>query len=775
MRLFVTFVLILCSAISALAQQQSPLNLVSSSGGRLSKDGNAMFYRPVYEHNQSTLSADSGYIYEDEDGKQFFEAFGNVIITQPSGTVIYSDKLHYDAAYEFATLTNNVRMVDDGGVLTTHHLTYDMRRGQGTYTKGGRIVNQGDTITSQNAYYFERTKDTYFRNKVVVRTPDMQIYTDTMRYNSGERETYFYGPTDLKANDGGNLYTEKGHYNTASGLAHFSLNNLYTEESRFLKSDSLFYDRANGFGEAFRNVVFVDTADNFFAYGGYGKYSQEDESITMTDKPLVISVVKDSVKTDSTERTSALTPEDSVSQPAALTADSLEEKEILKDENQNNVQESVEKNQKDSLPDAHFHQKTDSIYLTADTLFSKMIFLKDYEPLELNLDRDGGELIVEEEDFVDDTMFSEGDDLQIGETIGDEVSLDPESTDLAKDFQIEEEKTEEPIKKDKITIPKTVQDTSQKTLSAIEKTVKEDESLRKDAEMPSTAKTDSLMSSVMTSLQTPKLPKDSLETPSDTTKTRILKAYKNVRLFKSDLQAVADSAYYGEADSMFRFFGSPMIWAEGSQISADTIFMQVKNEQLDNALLLENAFMVNAVLDTVKFNQLKGKKITAFFTNNEIELIYVDGNAENLIFSTNEKANVVTEMFHDRSGRIKIVMKDNEILRYTSIRKIDQKVYPLKMVNQDNEILPGFVWKPQDRPKSKEDLLNRSRNKESQTETAVSEGESTENPDEGKEKETKTEEIQEFGDETENTSTEVEKEEVEEETTTEEENESNES
>lgn len=719
-----------------------------------------MFYRPVYEHNQNTLSADSGYIYEDESGKQFFEAFGNVIITQPSGTVIYSDKLHYDATYEFATLTNNVRMVDDGGILTTHHLTYDMRRGQGTYTKGGRIVNQGDTITSQNAYYFENTKDTYFRNKVVVRTPDMQIFTDTMRYNSNLRETYFYGPTDLKANDGGNLYTEKGRYNTASGLAHFSLNNLYTEESRFLKSDSLFYDRANGFGEAYNNVVFVDTADSFFAYGGYGKYNQEDESITMTEKPLVITVVKDSAKTDSTGLKSEISPMDSISQTDDLVADSLNKTKIPEERDLDTAITSKEKKQKDSLPDTHFHQETDSIYLTADTLFSKMVLLKDYEPLVLNLDRDGGELIVEEEDFGDDTIFSDGDDLNTDETVNEdgEVSLDTENTDLEKGLQIvEDEKVEDLVKKEtnKIIVPKTLQDTSKKTFTTIEKTVKEDESLRKDAEMPSTAKTDSLMSSVMATLQAPKTPKDSLETTSDTTKTRILKAYQNVRLFKSDLQAVADSAYYGEADSMFRFFGDPMIWAEGSQISADTIYMQVKNEQLDNALLLENAFMVNAVLDTVKFNQLKGKKITAFFTNNEIELIYVDGNAENLIFSTNEKAKIVTEMFHDRSGRIKIVMKNNEILRYTSVRKIDQKVYPLKLVNQDNEILPGFLWKPQDRPTSKEDLLNRSRKKEQQGESLSVDESSNSSEDEKKNentefsKEKEVEENQEFGEETE--------------------------
>lgn len=711
-----------------------------------------MFYRPVYEHNQNTLSADSGYIYEDENQQQFFEAYGNVIITQPSGTVIYSDELHYDAAKEFAILTNNVKMVDDNSVLTTHYLTYDMRRKQGTYTTGGRIINQVDTITSQNAYYFENTQDAYFRNKVVVRTPDVQIYTDTMRYNSDLRETYFYGPTDLKGNDGGNLYTEKGRYNTETGIAHFSLNNLYTEETRFLKSDSLYYDRQSGIGEAYRNVVFVDTADSFFAYGEYGKYNQKDESITMTDKPLVVSVVKDSVQENNVHVSDTLQMSDTIPQDS----NEIQEKPIS-DEEEKALADSVSQNkvQTDSLAPPKMQERIDSIYLTADTLYSKMIYLKDYKALNLNLDRGGGDLdIDEEEDYGDDDFFDD-DEGEIKAEFEVEKE-EPEDTEPEEENKSEEKKDggEEELREENIELKiqkdeRDIQDTSRHKViekitkielpsdtiktdsTTIEKSVVEDEALRERVEMPSTAKTDSLMSSVLLSLQTPDSSADVSQSPSDTLKTRILKAYHNVRLYKSDLQAVADSAYYGEADSMFRFFGEPMIWAEGSQISADTIYMQVKNEQLDNALLLQNAFMVNAVLDTVKFNQLKGRKMTAFFANNQMDLLYVDGNAENLIFSADDKAGIITEMFHDRSGRIKIEMQGNEILRYTSIRKIDQKVYPIKMVNQDNEILPGFIWKPQDRPKSKDDLLNRSRKKEISEEVPNT---SSETQQEGKEK-----------------------------------------
>jgi len=54
-------------------------------------------------------------------------------------------------------------------------------------------------------------------------------------------------------------------------------------------------------------------------------------------------------------------------------------------------------------------------------------------------------------------------------------------------------------------------------------------------------------------------------------------------------------------------------------------------------------------------------------------------------------------------------MEDRKIIDYTTIKKVDQKVYPFALVTQENEILPGFSWRPQDRPKSKEDLLNRKR------------------------------------------------------------------
>jgi len=728
---------------------QEELRLISSRYSTIIDQHGFSSIHPVYAHKGNTLSADSGIIYEDEIGRQFFEAFGNVVITQPSGTIIYADRLHYDADPQIATLTNNVRMVDANSVLTTNHLIYKMRDKIGNYTGGGRIISKEDTITSKTAYYFENTQDAYFRNQVVVRTPDVKIYTDTMRYNSNQRMTYFFGPTNIKGNSGENLYTEKGNYHTEAGIANFNKNNLYTEGTRFLKGDSLYYDRETGIGKAYRNVVFVDTLDKFHAYGGYGLYNQADESITMTDKPLIIMVVENDSTSAAPADSTAITPSDS-STMVPVDAVDTEPKVNNEEELETQTTEAEIKTEEERLVGADSIQmeppadtvKIDSVYMTADTLYSRMIMLRDYNALDFKLDRSGGEIETDEDiDYGDEEDYGPDDNGTAPENttsssdttqaVMDGVSIDSisvegiidsipldsvqrDSVETALTKKIAEESTIQklaPIKKPQADTTKKAGVVKEAARADIARSMAQDSVLRQEAIIPLETTADSLINQAIAVAQTPDtIFKDtSDEAYLDTARTRIVKAYYNVRMFKSDLQAVADSVYYGMADSMFRFMGSPMIWAEGSQISSDTIYMQIQNQRMDNALLINNAFMVNAVLDTVKFNQLKGRKITAFFANNSIDRMYVDGNAENLVFSTNDKTNRITEMFHDRGARIKIKMEGKKIIDYTTIRKVDQKVYPFKQVTQENEVLPGFVWRPQDRPKSKEDMMNRKR------------------------------------------------------------------
>jgi len=728
-----TLIVLILTALTVQAQKQDELKLLSSSHIITGKNGNVVFYRPVYEHVGSTLSSDSGYLHNDKLGRQFFEAYGNVIITQPDGTQIFSNKLHYEAAMQLATLTGAVRMVStSGSILTTDHLVYNMRSKIGNYYSGGRILSGSDTITSQRATYFENTGESYFNQKVVVRSTNVKVYTDSMKYNGNTRITDFYGPTNMKGNKGENLYTEKGRYHMATGQAYFSKNNLYTEGTKFLKGDSLFYDRQVGIGKAVKNVVFVDTLDKFYAYGGYGLYNGKNESITMTDKPLVVSVVKkDSTKKDSVSSFS----------PVQQKSEKELKKEEQKDKEKNNKTEiAANKDSKKSLTenknvigkDENLKEKAemDSVFMTADTLFSQMIFRRDYIARDFKLDREGG--AIEEDNEVD-----YGDKDSISSDVDSTNTLQQAADSLKKGIDsLHKKEIKKPVldnvgKKLSDTVTTNRQHIPKKqpvivgdqNRIEIEKNLKADSVLRKKAIIPKGGESDKIMGAALKNAQEGK--RDSLS--QDTAKTRILKAYYNARLFKSDLQAVADSMYYGMQDSMFRLMGKPMMWAENSQISGDTIFLQVKNQKLDNSLLIGNAFMVNATSDSLKFNQIKGRKITSFFTNNRMERLFVDGNAENIFYNIDEKTNITTELVHDRSSRFKILMENNKLQEYVSIRKVDGKVYPIAEVTADKEFLPNFTWRPEDRPKSKDDLLNRKRDLSKSSFTAPTEKETEEN------------------------------------------------
>ncbi|RYZ92517.1 MAG: hypothetical protein EOP47_30255, partial [Sphingobacteriaceae bacterium] len=166
-------------------------------------------YNGTFQQDYSILRSDSAYFYPSENS---FKAFGNVNINQGDTLNIYSDKLDYSGNTKTAILTDNVKMVDKDATLTTNYFTYNTATRIGTYTGGGKLINKENVLTSKNGYYFANSRDAYFRYDVVLNTPDALIKTDTMRYNSGTRINYFYGPTNIygKEKDKDTLYTENG-------------------------------------------------------------------------------------------------------------------------------------------------------------------------------------------------------------------------------------------------------------------------------------------------------------------------------------------------------------------------------------------------------------------------------------------------------------------------------------------------------------------------------------------------------------------------------------
>ena len=603
---------------SAVLAQGTRIKLQSSIVTKgFQKEGFARVIGPVFEHDGSTLAADSADVNFESN---VFDAFGHVVITQPSGTVIYSDLLKYNGDTKLAILTNNVRMIDKDAILTTPVLTYNMATRMGTYTGGGKIVDGRNVLTSKNGYYFGSTRDAYFRYNVVLNSPDALIKTDTLRYNANSKIAFFYGPTNIYGKDD-TLYTENGTYNTANDQARFGKNNLYTQGSKSMKGDSLFYDRKAGYGRAIGNITFIDTAEKAELRGGIGVYRKSDESILVTQNPYVVII---------TESDSA---------------------------------------------------KVDSIWYTADTLFSKVVFTRDVKP-------------YKKDELKTDTELSADSIAVVKPSATALVASKDSLASTLRPARDTVKRVEPVLVEKKLAPPPDVE------LKTVQTRAKNDPANSKPSRKPAVAAVKGALKDPSKIAKAPMA--DSI--PLDTARNRIVIAYHNAKIFKSDLQARADSMFFSYSDSTVRCYFNPIVWAQGSQLTGDTIYLQMKNKKLNNMLLQHNSFIVNSEdPDSTNFNQIKGKVITGFFKDNKLSQMFVDGNAETVYYVKDDTTYM--GLNHSVSSRIKISFQDGKVRNINLIRRIEGQTTPMKDLTDEDKILKGFIWKPKDRPKSKEEII----------------------------------------------------------------------
>ncbi|MEE1884076.1 OstA-like protein [Pedobacter flavus] len=564
----IIFISCLFFPLIAASQKKTVIILEGAEKINYIQNSEAAFLRkPIFRHDNAILTCDSAVFYGGE--KNYFEAFGKVHINQADSVNIYSERLTYDGNNKIAHLSQNVRMLHRDAVLTTQFFDYRMAPKVGNYWDKGKIVAKDVTVNSKTGYYFANSRDAYFRYNVVAVTNQSTIKSDTLRFNVLKNLAYFYGPTNIIGKDD-NLYTENGIYNTQTGDAVFGKNNLYTNGSKSLTGDSLFYYGEKGYGRAVKNIVFRDTKDKILFKGDLGEYFKSDEKVLVTKNAYFGISTEDSVLVNDVK-----------------------------------------------IPD--------TLWTRADTLSSLMVLKSSIKSI---------------------------------------YPKNPEIKNLESyNLQKIENKTS-----NELPLNQTTSKSNNGKLGIVAPSNKE----------------------------------DSLKL--DTVKSRIIVAYPNVKVYKSNLQAKADSLFYSDADSTIRWYKNPIIWAENSQQTGDTIYLLMRNKKLHKTETFGNGFIVNVEGDSTNFNQIKGSRITGNFIEGEINNINVVGNAETIYF--NREKGKIKDMHQSFAGSIRFEFKDKAL---SSIEWSDQsegKLTPVENIKGEN-ILTGFIWKPELRPQSKQDIIGK--------------------------------------------------------------------
>ncbi len=187
----------------------------------------------------------------------------------------------------------------------------------------------------------------------------------------------------------------------------------------------------------------------------------------------------------------------------------------------------------------------------------------------------------------------------------------------------------------------------------------------------------------------------SIDSP-DPAKKRLL-AYHNVKIYKSDMQGLADSLEYRSLDSTIYFYKDPILWSQDNQMTADSISMLIKNNTIDRIYMVANSFVVSQ--DTlINFNQVKGRKMTTFFKNKKIDHVVVDGNGESIYFALDEKTNKAMGMNKIICSSITIRFKEGKVNNMSFYVKPEASFIPPHELKIEDTKLKGFEWRGKEKP-----------------------------------------------------------------------------
>ncbi len=287
--------LLIFTGLSLKAQEQKKgkkINIRQADKGYYAKaDGkNRLIGNVIFEHEGALMYCDSAWLFTQENR---VKAFQKIRINQGDTLFLYGDFLEYSGDTRIAMVTGKeVRLQDPEMTLITDQLLLDRNSNIAYYTTGGTVTNQDNRLVSQKGFYNSNTKYFSFKDSVVLTNPDYTMYSDTLEYNSVSHVAYFRGPSRILS-DSSSIYCENGRYDTDQDIAQFNKNAYIYDGPKYLTGDSLYYERAGEYGEAFRNVLIHDTVENYLISGEYGEYFGEKDSAYVTGEPLYTLVDED--------------------------------------------------------------------------------------------------------------------------------------------------------------------------------------------------------------------------------------------------------------------------------------------------------------------------------------------------------------------------------------------------------------------------------------------------------------------------------------------------
>ena len=670
------------------------------------------------QHNGAVITCDSAVRYSD----MRIEFFGNVLINKNT-TYIYGDRAEYDGNVNEARVYSDIiKVVDGDATLYTYKFLFNTKSNVGEFDNGGVMLNRENLLESVRGFYYADTKELIAVDRVEMRNDEYELKGDSVVYNMATDNAFFFEHTNIWNKDGDYLYADRGSYDKLDTLYIVTRNGYILTEKQEMWSDSLDFYRAKDHVILRHDLQLDDTEHKVLAFGDYGEYWKEPGDAILTRRPAVVSY--------------DLSQGDSL----FMRADSM----FLFTINENALRRAAEAAKADSLallsPDSTGGRPVhggDSLSVSRSVTDSP----GHTEPL-------SGADSVERSRMLDSLSRPELPDSLRGTDSLAVPAINPLDTlvgDARKAYLKEQEikakaalkAAEAKAKKEKLEqiAAKRQEKATAKLLSQKEREearlaarrlkaaaklkARQARAARKGKVIPvdsaalreldsliemNMAEQDSLLNLLADSLLADTgamaLPADSVDSlalPRDSI-YRLMKGYRDVRIFRSDFQTVCDSIVAISTDSTIHLYIDPVLWNQSNQITSDVMDIFTERQQIKRAEFIGSPMMVSQ-LDTTHYNQVAGKTMTAYFYNNQIYRNDVNGNAQTIYYMQDGEPPEITMMGVIESGDCSFYIEDKQVVQIVYRNEITDAFYPMDKIPPTQELyLKGFKWEGARRP-----------------------------------------------------------------------------
>ena len=243
-------------------------------------------------HDGAIITCNKAYFFQKEN---YLKAFGEVQIVQGDTLYLNSDYAEYNGNIKQAFATGNPVLRSPDMNLKTDTINFDRNKQEAFYRNYGVIVDKDNTLKSKSGKYYAKEKKFQFLTAVTVSNPKYIIKSNHLDYYNNSGHAYLFGPSTITGKDNF-IYTEKGFYNSKKNVGHFLRKSYIKYKDRLIEGDSLYYDRKIEFASATNNVKITDSINKGIIKGHYAEMYKQKDSMFVTKHAVAINLVeKDSL------------------------------------------------------------------------------------------------------------------------------------------------------------------------------------------------------------------------------------------------------------------------------------------------------------------------------------------------------------------------------------------------------------------------------------------------------------------------------------------------